>query len=99
MPKTTLKPGDRIGYTAKHLRNTGNFSNAAAKREGTFRGYDVCIKGFVRVDWDDIEDVISQSRAQYADSEYVRDVQENGSLVDLKSVTRLGSARHRSSDT
>ena len=86
--KTNLKPGDRVGYAAKFLRNTGQFTGSAPQRRGTVAS--VGTDGFARVHWDDFE----ASAAQYAElygEDFVEDARANGSLVTAISIAKVGA--------
>lgn len=91
---TSLRPGDRIGYAAKFLKNTGQFANGAGERRGTFLG--LCPEmpathGLVR--WDDQENLIAAKAGDFAEVDYVEHVRKNGSLVALSAIAKVYSAR------
>lgn len=87
-------PGDRVAYAASFLRNAGIHTGNVPQRRGTFLGYfKGAEKTHGRVRWDDIESVIAAGEHQYADADYVADIRENGSLVGLSAIAKVGSAR------
>ncbi len=88
--ETTLKAGDRIAYAAAFLKAIGADYNLAQRR-GTFVGFEGPIFG--RVHWDDEDARIAAREGQYAEQDYCDDVRERGSLVGLKSICRVGTAR------
>jgi hypothetical protein len=91
-----LIAGDRVAYAAKFLRATGQLTGAAPQRRGTFLRHD--FNGFCRVRWDNEGEYISSGRGQYADDEYCRDVRENGNLVAITNIAKVGSPRFALND-
>ena len=83
-----LKSGDRIAYTARHLRDTGQHTGAAPQRRGTVAS---CNATWCRVHWDDEAELIADGSGQYADLEYVEDVRRHGSMVRTACVARVSS--------
>lgn len=91
---TKLVPGARVGYAAKFLRNTGQFTGSVPQRRGTYVGpFKGMEKTHARVKWDDIEQVIGGGGGQYDDDEYVADVRANGSVVALSAIAVVGTLR------
>ena len=89
----TLKPGDRIAYTAKFLNNTAQHTGAAPERRGTYVGPYAGLSSHSRVHWDDEADRIASKQGQYAEQDYCDDVAHNGSLVCTKNIARADSPR------
>ena len=87
--------GNRIAYTAKFLKNTGQFTGSGGTRRGTFIAYD---GDYARVHWDDEAALIAQGRGCYAESDYCEDVRKNGSLVRASNIALVGSARFAVND-
>ena len=82
-----MKPGDRIAYTAKFLRQIGG-RYEEGQRRGTFLGPHPRLKKFVYVRWDD-EDL-----SDYTDDpEYQESVRENGQMVLAVNIAKVGSVR------
>jgi hypothetical protein len=91
-------PGDRVGYAAKFLRNTGQFTGAAPQKRGTYVGPDKHNDKFGRVHWDDEAERIAAGQGNYAEADYCEDVRLNGSLVFLGNIARVGSPRFALND-
>jgi hypothetical protein len=86
--------GDKVGYTAKWLRSVGAYTGSVPFRRGTFVGMDASMsKQFGRVRWDDIEDYIADGSGQFSDPEYVADVRQNGSLINVGNIAKVGSTK------
>ena len=99
MAKTTFKTGDRIAYAAKFLRDTGQYTGNASQRRGTYLGdysHMPATHGCVR--WDDMEEMISMGKGQYADPEYVAEIRKHGQCVGKVSIARVGSSRFALND-
>lgn len=89
--------GDRVGYAAKFLRNTGQFSGGGPQRRGTFVKLWEANEQFARVKWDDFELNAPGYAQQYGD-DYVADARENGQLVNAANIAKVGSPRFVSND-
>lgn len=96
LPK--LESGDRIAYSAKFLKSTGQFTGGAGERRGTFRAYDDGFSpGYARVTWDDFEATADRLSDQYG-ADYVDDARANGSVVFAGNIAKVGSARFACND-
>ncbi|MDE3023350.1 MAG: hypothetical protein KGI54_16125 [Pseudomonadota bacterium] len=95
-----LQAGDKIAYAAKFLKNTGQHTGYAPQRRGVFLKYDSLCghEKYARVQWDDIDSVITSGQGQYADAEYVEDIRQNGSLVLSDNIAKIGSAKFALND-
>ena len=98
MTKATFAAGDRIALAARFLRDTGQRTGGASERRGTFLGFMPGMeKTHARVRWDDFETCVTLysglATGQYGDPEWVQDCRENGSLVGLNAIAKVGSAR------
>lgn len=92
-----LQNGDTIAYTAKFLKNTGQFTGNAPARRGVFLG--ICPKmgmPFARVRWNDID------YETYTDSQngedYAENIRRNGSVVNVNNIAKVGSAKFALND-
>lgn len=92
-----FQEGDCIGYAAKFLRNTGQFTGAAPQRRGTFVKFEPPYCGTQithgRVHWNDEDELIASKNGNYAEQDYCDDVKCNGALVALSAIAKVGSAR------
>lgn len=91
-----LEPGDRVAYSAKFLKNTGQFTDDAGQRRGTFVKYwgDDRV---ARVKWDDFEDRAPYYAKQWG-QDYVDDAREHGQCVLAVNIAKVGSPRFASND-
>ena len=83
---TKLQSGDRIAYSAKFLRNTGQFTGAVPDRRGIYAGPCAWSPAHSRVHWDDEAERIAAKQGQYAEQDYCDDVMQNGSLVCTSNI-------------
>ena len=83
-----LTAGDRVGYAAKFLRNTGQFAGASTQRRGTFVSYWKSDERFARVRWDDFD--YQASSYQWGD-DYAADAKEHGQCVLEVNIEKVGS--------
>lgn len=95
---TKLSPGDRIAYSAKFLKNTGQFTGAAPQRRGTYVGLDKRMPNYARVHWDDEAERIAAREGDFAEQDYCDEIRQNGSLVHANNIARVGSPRFASND-
>lgn len=91
----TFKTGETIAYTAKFLKNTGQFTGGAGQRRGVFVSLWAADPRFARVRWTDAdyERLAEQNGQDYAD-----EAKEHGQLVALANICRVGSARFAHND-
>lgn len=81
------EPGKtRLAYTAKFLRQIGDYTKDSADRRCTFLGERD--SKFIRVRWDD-EDVLLENYKD--DPEYCAHIRENGSLVLKANMCKKGT--------
>jgi hypothetical protein len=92
MAKSTPKPGDRVAYAARFLRDTCQQTGAAPARRGTFVKLWEANTDFARVKWDDFEIRAEELAYQYGE-DYVADAREHGQLVLAKNIAVVGSAK------
>ena len=95
---TIFQPGDIVGYAARFLRDTGQFTGAAPQRRGVFVSYAPPFEksGRIthgRVHWDDEASLIASGKGDYAEADYCSEIRANGSLVALSAIAKVGSAR------
>jgi hypothetical protein len=93
-----LIPGDRVGYAAKFLKDTGQFTGAAPLRRGTYLGEYDGAPNMGRVKWDDQEARIAEGAGQFAEPDYCDYVREKGELVGLKAIAKVNSPRFSCND-
>lgn len=87
---SALTSGDRVAYAASFLRNTGQFTGSGPQRRGTFvKAQD---EYFARVKWDDFEERAPALAEQWG-QDYVDEARENGQLVHINNIAKVGSAR------
>ena len=87
--------GDRIAYTAKFLKNTGQFTGPSGQRRGEFLKYWEMDSRFARVRWDDFDQ--GAAAKQYGD-DYALDATEHGQIVMACNIAKVGSARFALND-
>jgi len=92
-----MKPGDRVAYTAKFLKNIGAHAGSAPERRGLLVKFDEVSPGFARVKWEDFEARSAELAARYG-QDYVDDVRANGALVNRDVITKVGSSRFGCTD-
>lgn len=98
MTKSTLKPGDRVAYAAKFLKNTGQFTGEAGERRGTYLRPRPGMPKYGYVRWDDEAKRIASGQGDYAEADYCETVRRDGSLVCLSNIARVGSPRFALND-
>ena len=88
-----LNCGDRIAYSAAFLKSVSG-DRAMAERRATYLGpYPLLPKTHAYVRWDDQEARIATGAGDYACPDYCAEVRANGSVVALKAIAKVGSAR------
>lgn len=92
----TLNAGDRVAYSAKMLRDTRQQTGNAGARRGTFAGFSGTM-GWGRVKWDNFEHGASRLAELYG-ADYVDDARQNGQLVALSAIAKVGSPRFACND-
>lgn len=96
---STLVAGDRIAYTAKFLKNTGQYLGPSGDRRGTYIGPALGFPPhFCRVRWDDIEAIIASGEGQFGDAEYVAGVRADGSLMHSGNIAKVNSPKFACND-
>ena len=85
-----LVSGDRVAYAASFLRNTAQHTGSAPQRRGAFVKHQD--EYFARVKWDDFEERAPALAAQWGE-DYVAEARENGQLVHINNIAKVGSAR------
>ncbi len=96
--KSTLKPGDRVAYAAKFLKDTGQFTGGAGERRGTYLRSAPGMPKYGYVRWDDEAERIAAGQNDYAEADYCEAVRRDGSLVCLPNIARVGSPRFALND-
>lgn len=86
MNRKSLKPGDRVAYSARHLKTSGQATGSAALRRGTYVGEYAGAKNYCRVRWDDNVARIAARAGQFAHQDYCDDVANNGSLAHSDTI-------------
>lgn len=89
MSKTTLKTGDRVAFSARHLRNTGQGHDAASRR-GTLLSDPDAI-GYAYVRWDNEAEMLASGVGQFGDPEYCEHVRRHGSYHPASILARVSS--------
>jgi hypothetical protein len=84
--------GDRVAYTAKFLKNIGAFTGSFGQRRGTLVAVPSGRDELARVRWDDFESNAKHLAEQYGD-DYVEDARNNGQMVNINNIAKVGSAR------
>jgi hypothetical protein len=87
-----LNPGDRIAYSAKFLKNIGAFTGPEGFRRGTLVSIEYEL---ARVKWDDFN---YASAAKMYGSDYADNARDNGQLVNINNIAKVGSARFALND-
>ena len=84
------RPGDRVAYTAKFVKNTGGGKHTVDQR-GVYVKDDPRTPNMGYVHWDGEDEYL---KAMYADDpEYAAHVKENGTWVKLVNICRVGTVR------
>ena len=99
MPKPqALNIGDRVAFSAKFCRSTGQHTGRTPHIRGTFvRVMPGCpTHGYVH--WDDEAERIASKSGQFGEADYCEHVAANGELVALANICRVGSARFALND-
>lgn len=78
----------RLAYTAKFLRSIGDYSKDSADRRCTYLGPHPTRKQFVRVRWDDQDQILADNAH---DPEYCEHIRKNGSLVAKSALCKVGT--------
>jgi hypothetical protein len=86
-----LKSGDRVAFSAAHVKNT-RMSYDKAQRRGTFMAPEgdgnLC-----RVRWDDEAAMLASGEGYFSQPDYCDDVRANGSLVNMGVICHVKSAK------
>ena len=92
--KGSLNAGDRVAYSAKWLRSTGQVAGEAGQRRGVVASRHRT-GDLVYVRWDcDVASGYADIRAVYGDDpEYVQHVIDHGVLVAEANLARVGPNR------
>ena len=91
----TFENGETIAYTAKFLKNTGQFTGGAGKRRGVFRSLWDKDPKFARVHWHDAD---YTCLAEQWGQDYADDAKAHGQLVLAVNICRVGSAKFEHND-
>ncbi|MBS4051277.1 MAG: hypothetical protein KGZ69_08740 [Methylomonas sp.] len=78
-----LKIGDTVAYTAKFLKNTGQFTGNAGFRRGELLSFD---HQYARVRWNDWSESYRAALADRYGEDYAEDAEKNGQMVALVNI-------------
>lgn len=90
--------GDLVALTAKHLKNTGQFTGNAGARRGTFIDFDSDIPNYGRVHWNDTEHKMANKVGDFAEKDYCENIVKYGSPVPLSILCKVGSPKFACND-
>lgn len=97
--KPNFQPGDTIAFSARFLKDTGQFTGPSGAMRGVFVSYDPGMgERYSRVRWGDEEARIAGGEGDYAEADYCDIVRRLGSLVCTANICKVGSARFACND-
>jgi hypothetical protein len=95
---TNLVAGDRVAYTAKHLRNTGQLTGSASSRRGTYLRECSWSDNYCHVMWDDTDYQIANKIGDFVEPDYCEEIKKNGSPAPIGIICKIGSAKFACND-